>query len=331
MLRLVVAAVSLCSSAALALPDGGVAPARRVESPVSVSRARALLYGATPDAGASPACDEARDADRLRCLLTARFAADADAGRVAVELLERAGDVVGLLPEEDFEGGYRGMIHLVPALPAGPERKHLEWTAQALFELDPFFARLQASSPEPLRYRWTGLELVFFRSVGKRTPAAFAQGWAVSYNVNGTLNGSPELVRSLLFHELFHLNDAAHGRWSEAALGPLYAAIRARCGAKTACLSPYAPDPLIVHGGTYYSFQPGNDVGEYAADLGLRFFKEHRAVLAGSPPSRPFKCGPKENAEAWRLLSTEFFGGADLTPPCPAPQPQRLRASPRPP
>jgi hypothetical protein len=320
---------SLVGAAAFAGSDGGV-PLRR-EPAVSVSRARALLYGATPDAGTGPACDEGADLTRLECLLRARFAADADAGQVAEALLVRSGDVVGLLPEEDFEGGYRGTIHLVPALPAGAERRHLEWTAGALGDFDAFFAKVGAAAPAPLRYRWTGLELRFFRSVGKRTPAAFAQGWAVSYNVNGTLNGSPEQVKNLLFHEVFHLNDADHGGWSWSTLAPLYSAIRARCGAKTACLAPYAPDPLIVYGGTYYSFQPGNDVGEYAADLALRFFKEHRAVLSGAPPAHPFKCGAPENAEAWRLISAEFFGGADLTPPCPRPEPQRLRSSPRPP
>jgi hypothetical protein len=40
-------------------------------------------------------------------------------------------------------------------------------------------------------------------------------------------------------------------------------------------------------------------------------------VIDGSPlPVRAFKCGPAENAAAWRLLSDEFFGGVDLVPPC---------------
>ena len=29
-----------------------------------------------------------------------------------------------------------------------------------------------------------------------------------------------------------------------------------------------------------------------------------------------FKCGPPENAEAWRLIADEFFAGVDRVPPC---------------
>ena len=40
--------------------------------------------------------------------------------------------------------------------------------------------------------------------------------------------------------------------------------IERRCGVRTACLAPYAPTATIVRRGTYYAFQPGNDVREYA-------------------------------------------------------------------
>ena len=35
------------------------------------------------------------------------------------------------------------------------------------------------------------------------------------------------------------------------------------------------------------------------------------------PGGAAFKCGPPENARAWRLLVDEFFGGLDRTPACP--------------
>ncbi len=286
-------------------------------APLTPARATALLFDGLPDGGAAPDCWGATDGGPIPCLLAARYAQDPAAAKVARALWENSGDVAGVLPEEDFEGGYRGVIHLVPQLAVGPERHHLEWVAQALADYDAFFAGLEATAGRAPHYRWQGLGLRFFRSVGKRTPAAFAQGWTVSYNVHGTLNGSARAVRDLLFHELFHLNDADHGDWTSRALAWPHATIRARCGARTACLEPYAPDPLIVYGGTYYSFQPGNDEREYGADLALRYWREQREVLAGHVVKRPFKCGPPENGRAWRALVDEFFAGVDRVPPCP--------------
>src|SRR5262249_7923703 len=147
--------------------------------------------------------------------------------------------------------------------------------------------------------------------------SAYAEGWDVSYNVAGSLNTSADAVRETLFHEIFHLNDAAHGTWSPNALGPLFDAIVSRCGANTACLRPYAPNSTLVRGGTYYAFQPGNGVGEYAAELAIRYYRETRAALGKKPlAGAPFKCGPEENARAWDLIVREFFGGADLSPGC---------------
>ena len=83
-----------------------------------------------------------------------------------------------------------------------------------------------------------------------------------------------------------------------------------------ACLTPYSPDSLIVRGGTYYPFMPGNGVREYAADLALRYYREQRSMAQGTTPARPFKCGPPENAEAWSRLVREFFAGVDQVPPC---------------
>ena len=80
-----------------------------------------------------------------------------------------------------------------------------------------------------------------------------------------------------------------------------------------------SPNDTLVRGGTYYSFQPGNGVREYAAELGLRYYREQRAALAvGRPTSKisRFKCGPPANARAWAVLRDELFAGVDVVPPC---------------
>jgi len=245
------------------------------------------------------------------------FASDAAALKLAKELYARSGHIVSALPQaEDFDGGYRGVIRIVPQLPVGSERRHLEYVAAVLATYDEFFAALEQAAGKAPRYRWRNLRLQFFKSVKRKTPAAFASNWTVSYNVNGTLNGSEKQVRDLMFHELFHLNDAEHGDWTGRTLAFTHAAIRARCGMKTECLAPYAPDPLIVRGGTYYSFMPGNGPEEYGADLALRYFREQREALAGRAVKKPFKCGPPENARGWGALVEEFFAGVDGVPAC---------------
>lgn len=74
----------------------------------------------------------------------------------------------------------------------------------------------------------------------------------------------------------------------------------------------------MVRGGTFYSFQPGNDVREYGADLAVRYYREQRGALGQGPRVSPaFKCGTKENARAWALFVEEFFGGIDRVSACP--------------
>ena len=120
-----------------------------------------------------------------------------------------------------------------------------------------------------------------------------------------------------MFHEVFHLNDATHRHFSQRALAPVFDRIVARCAARTPCLAPYSPGTTKVRNGTFYSFQPGNGVGEYGAELALRYYLETRAVLSGARHGKkPFKCGPAENGEAWKLIVEEMFGGVDLVPPC---------------
>jgi len=216
-----------------------------------------------------------------------------------------------------MDGGFRGAIHLVPEVPLGPHRRHLAWVAAASRDYDDFFARLVA--PAPVRYRVRPLAFRFFRSVGRTTPSAYAEGWEVSYNVSGSLHRSASAVRETLFHEIFHLNDGAHGDWSRRRLGPIFDAIVARCGIRTACLRPYAPGDTMVRGGTYYAFQPdnGDSVHEYAAELALRWYREQRAWQRGEAlGGPPFKCGPEENRRAWEALVEEFFGGADTPRGC---------------
>jgi hypothetical protein len=274
---------------------------------------------ATPSTTSTPppsATDPPQDAGNPeRDALAARFASDPEAAKVALDLFDASGSIVTVLPPQIFDGGYRGRIQLVPALPIGADRKHLDWVAGALHDFDDFFAAI-AKQGTP-RYRWRGLTLRFFRSVGNTTPNAFAEGWTVSYNVHGSIDTSPDATRETFFHEIFHLDDADHGDWSPAHLAALQDAIERRCGTRTECLAPYAPTSTIVRRGTYYAFQPGNDVHEYAAEVALRWYREQRAIVRGDRPVQPaFKCGPAENRRAWEAIAGEFFGAVDLVPAC---------------
>lgn len=245
-----------------------------------------------------------------------RFAKDAKAKDLAVALYKNLEHVVDTGADEVMDGGYRGKIHLVPQLPSGTYRKQLEWVSAALVEIDAFFG---AFDPKP-SYRWRGLSLHFVRSVGKRTPSAYAASWTITHNVVGSLLTSATGVRETYFHELFHLNDFAHGDWSAKTLGKDYKAIVKKCGTKVKCLDPYAPNSTKVRAtGTYYAFQPnnGDSVHEYAAELAVRYYKEQTEMTAKQKLARPaFKCGPVENGRAWKALVDEFFAGHDLVPSC---------------
>lgn len=252
--------------------------------------------------------------------LAARFAKDPKARALALALFDADGDVADTGAEEQMDGGYRGAIHLVPQLPVADDRQHLVWVAAAARSFDDFFAR---AFDKPPSYRWTNLTFRFVRSTGgKRTPSAYASAWAITYNVAGSLLTSADGVRETLFHEIFHLNDEAHGDWSAKHLADDYAAILARCKATDAkCLAPFAPNTTMVRAsGTYYAFQPGNgnSVHEYAAELAVRYWREQSEMLAhGKLAARAFKCGPSPNGRTWAALVGEFFGGRDLTPACP--------------
>lgn len=263
----------------------------------------------------------AAPADRARCMIGHTLKADPIAAKAAIELYDRTGNVIGLEVEQTMNGGYRGMLHLVPEAPVLAQRKHLEWVTFALYDFETFFQGLtSAAALTKVRYRVRPLALRFFRSVKARSPTAFAYDWTVAYNVAGSLNLSADAVRETMFHEIFHLNDKDHGNWSVTGLGPLYIDIVAKCGTKVPCLAPYAPSETMIRGGTYYAFHPENGVTEYGAELALRYYREQRAVLQKRALQKPpFKCGPGENARAWRLIAAEFFGGVDLVPPCQGP------------
>lgn len=280
-------------------------------APIGRALAKEILFVA--DDSPQP-CDTGAEAEQISCLISARYAKDAEAAKLATALYRDTGTVMGILPKQPFDGGYRGKLTLVPRLPVGPLRTHLAWAVGALRDFDAFFEQL-GGTPS---FRWRALDFRFFESVKRRTPSAFAVDWSVAYNVSGSLFGSEAGVRNTLFHEVFHLNDQAHGHWSRKALGKLYDRIVEKCGTKSECLEPYAADALKVKGGTYYAFHGGNGVGEYAADLARRYYAEQRAVLKGEKALPAFKCRTPENQQAWDLLVAEFFGGVDKTPACTA-------------
>jgi hypothetical protein len=291
--------------AAIALGAWRVAAAPAPPLAIDLARARTLL----------PGFDDCAD---VACLIDRAYRSDARARELALALWTDSGDLAGVGPDEIMDGGYRGKIHLVPQLPLGRHRQHLAWVAEAMRSIDRFF-RDAFPDGDPPRYRWRGLAFRFVRSVDKRTPSAYADGWAVEYNVAGSLLTSAAGVLDTLIHELFHSNDEDHGDWSATHLKADYDAILARCGARTACLAPYAPNTTMVRGGTYYAFQQnnGNAVHEYAAELAVRYFKEQSEMLgAGKLSAKAFKCGPAENGRAWRALIDEFFAGRDRVPAC---------------
>jgi len=61
-----------------------------------------------------------------RDALVIRFALDPEAQRIALSLFDADGDDIDTLAAQSFDGGYRGTIPLVPALPIGEQRKHLQ-------------------------------------------------------------------------------------------------------------------------------------------------------------------------------------------------------------
>lgn len=268
------------------------------------ANAAALLYGAAvpPDCGGV-----------VRCLVATRYPRG-DAQSLALALFDETGDLPGLEREHDMDGGYRKTIHIVPEL---PNARQLGWILGARRRLEAFVTR--AGRDHTVAYRHKPLSWRFFRSVARRTPSAYARDWTISWNVAGSLNGSAASVETTIVHELFHLNDQEHDRWSRRILGELVDDIVARCGTARRCLAPFAPMPTTVRGGTYYAFQPDNGdiANEYAAELATRYYLEQQAAAHGERyGAPPFKCQTPANGRAWSAFAAEFFGGYDLVPSC---------------
>lgn len=308
------AIVATTAAALTVVAAAGAVAAQAAIAPRAVSLELARLALTVDPVGDTCAGD---DATRVRCWLTARYAPAPPRDRAAaLALFDGFGDVAGVERAYDMAGGYRGTIHIVPAWPTGKAGRHLGWVLAAQRDLAAFLRDLEAKSGATASFAHRGITWRFYRSVGKRTPSAYALDWTIGYNVDGSLNTSRERVLGTLVHEIFHLNDQARGGWSRAALGALVDDLVARCGTSVSCLAPYAPMSTKVRGGTYYAFQPGNGdmAGEYAAELATRYFLEQRAILRGRAlPGPAWKCRTPENATAYAAYATAFFGGADLT------------------
>ena len=133
---------------------------------IAIAVVQALLFGdvAAPDCSAK--------ADPIVCAIDARYAKDDRAKHLAEDLFKHGGDIAGVGADEQMDGGYRGMIHLVPELPIGKYREHLARVVVATDAIDKFFTDVMAGK-QPA-YRWRELAFRFVRSVGKHTPSAYA-------------------------------------------------------------------------------------------------------------------------------------------------------------
>lgn len=313
-----VAITPVAPAVSIAKPD---APPPAPKPPaVSKSIADTILVA---DAAANEACKNADEQRAIRCLVEKRYEDEPSAQSLALGLFDASGYVVGVEHEHMMDGGFRGTIHIVPEWPVRQYKKHLEWVNASAEDFNVFFDKLAPKSTKPVHYRHRAIAFKFMRSVNRRTPSAYASEWSIGYNVSGSLHSSVDAVRETLFHEIFHLNDSEHAtgstNWSANVLRKIHDSILAQCSTRIACLTPYAPMPTMVRGGTYYAFQPNNGdaVHEYGAELATRYYREHRAIFRNEKiPGHPFKCGPPENAQAWKLLVDEFFAGIDLIPAC---------------
>ena len=285
--------------------------------PASTTMPIAVVYADALEAVFPAGAPDACVGREVRCLLSERYAGDTAARRAALALFDETGSVAGAEAETTMDGGYRGQVRVVPEWPVGAHAKHLRWVLSAQREIANLMGHVVREQKQAPVFRHTGLQFRFMRTVGGTTPSAYADGWTVTYNVSGSLMTSPVVVRDLIVHEVFHLND--RNDWSRRVLGPTVDRISSRCGTDRACLAPYAPRKLTVRGGTFYSFQPNNGdiAAEYGAELAARYVAEQLASLNGrAHPDGWFKCVNADNANMMKLLREAFFAGFDATPPC---------------
>jgi hypothetical protein len=279
--------------------------------------ARRVLCPDVGEAACIQRCRADADArDHVDCLLRFRFAPDPEALELARTLYLETKALVGVAPHTSIEG-YRGeSVELFPTVPVGEHRHHLQWLRTSLVAFDDFLGMLRAWTTKPITFHPRPKAILFFRTSAPSYPSAYSLDGVIGYNVEGPLHADPREMHETLFHELFHLNDATRGAWSDTALGPLFDSIVERCGDRHDCLTPYAPHATVVPDGTYYAFDPRTGgVREYGAELAVRYFLEHEAILDGAELP-PFKCRAPENQVAWGRLVDEFFGGVDLSPEC---------------
>lgn len=247
------------------------------------------------------------------CLIEYRFSGDAKALRLARSLYAKT----GALPGVDVtarQGSYGGAtVSARPALPIGDDRRHLEWILSSFERYEEVFAAIRAHADRPIEFRLTPDAFQFFQTEEVMYPSAWGARGIVGYNLRGPLHTSERDV----LETLFHLNDEWRGGWSAQALNDIFTTIGERCRLDHECFGSFAPHDTVVPNGTYYPFdERTRDVREYAAELALRFYREHEAVLQGTPLEPPFKCLSEENRVAWARLSEDFFAGVDLTRDC---------------
>jgi hypothetical protein len=318
------ALLALVASLAPACGMSSIGPGRSATQPPSIENqtARRLLCPDIGEHACLASCPESLSPrDHADCLLALRFAPDPVALGLARALYARTGTLPGIGGHTNIEGFRGEAVALFPALPIGEHRHHLAWIHDSLEGFDAFVGEIASRAPRLVVFEPRPRAFVFYRTAVPSYPSAYCSEGIIAYNLEGPLHADPRDARETLFHELFHVNDARRGAWSVAALGDVYDSILRRCGEDHECLRPYAPHPSVVVAGTYYAFDPRTrDVREYAAELALRYFLEHEAVLSGASPGAPsFKCLTPENRVAWERITDAFFGGVDLTPSCAAP------------
>jgi hypothetical protein len=255
--------------------------------------------------------------EHAECLIAFRFADDAEALDLARTLYAKTGALPGVDTTPSL-GTYDGeRVPMRPALPVGDDRQHLAWILASFERYEEIFAALAARAPAPIDFQLRPDAFGFFRTDVPSYPSAWGQAGVVGYNLVGPLHTSGRDVLETLFHELFHLNDERRGGWSAAVLGDIFDAIVERCRDNHECLGDFAPHDTLVPDGTYYPFDARTrDVREYGAELALRYFREHEAILDGAPLEPPFKCRSDDNRIAWERLARDFFGGLDLSRTC---------------
>lgn len=129
--------------------------------------------------GPSRTVDCPRTEAGLRCLVERFYADDAVSRGEAIALLERHGIVAGVEAEWTMDGGFRGLVRLVPERPVGRLVRHLRWVRAAHDAIAEVLTAVEARAHRPVRYRHRGLVYAFFRSVGRTTPSAYASDWHV--------------------------------------------------------------------------------------------------------------------------------------------------------